>query len=361
MTRQDNTSLAVSTADDHRFVPLTCTPRSLVDMMDYGDQKIESISYQGEKFRLTPRFHRSLVAQLGVPYGVFSLFSPSEVMHRAADVHPDLKLRLTVDLKDGTALGVTERKGVPVPVPYVMNTLRNDPRLQSLVYQDGVLSATLNLGDRWEVPNDSEYSIHVRCRVPVDGFGRPDMCLATLRQICSNGAIAESAIFRTKMEIKDNNGSHFARLLKSFANPEGVELLQERMFQAAETKASVGELYALEEVVRKVVPAGHNRLMLLDRLYEMAENPCIRYGVTELGRIGEKRRGLLPVGCSVSDLLNFVSELSTHHGGILTETKPLHAYAGTLLSKGYDLEGLYPNSRGTSRFYMRDLNLNEAA
>jgi hypothetical protein len=124
------------------------------------------------------------------------------------------------------------------------------------------------------------------------------------------------------------------------------------MTQAAETKASVGELYALEEVVRKIVPAGHNQLVLRDRLHEMALNPCVRYGVTELGKIGQKKRSLLPVDCSVSDLLNFASELSTHHAELLKPESTLHSFAGTVLSKGFDLEDLYPNASRTSAFYL---------
>ena len=348
-------------SDDARFVPMACTPKQLVELLDYNDRGIESLNYSGEKYQITPRFRKSLATQLGVPSGIYKLFSPQEVMERAATTQPDLKLRLTVDRAEGMALGVTERQGVPVPIRYIMNTLGNDPRLQEIAYRNGVLTARLNLGEQWEVKNDSAYHIHVECRIPVDGYGRPEMNLATWRQVCENGAVAEAPIFRTKMEIKDNDGSHFARLLKSFANPEGVELLQERMTQAAETKASVGELYALEEVVRKIVPAGHNQLVLRDRLHEMALNPCVRYGVTELGKIGQKKRSLLPVDCSVSDLLNFASELATHHARIITDAKPLHAYAGTLLARGFDLEDIYPNSQRTSRFYMNDLDIDQAA
>lgn len=344
-----------------RFAPVACTPKQLIGMLDYGDRGIMSIGLDGEKFKLTPRFHKSLASELGVPYGVFGLFRPEEVMQRAAEVRPDLKLRVTLDRRTGEALGVAERKGVPLPVRYVANTLRDDNRLREISYKDGVITARLAMDEAWSVPNDSEYDIHVQCRIPVDGVGSPYMTLATLRHVCTNGAVAEAPIFRTKMEIKDNDGSHFARLLKSFSNPQGVELLQERMISAAETKASVGEFYALETAIRKVVPTGHDQLALCDRLHEMANNPCVRYGVTELAKIGQKKRGLLPVDCSVSDLLNFASELATHHQDVVSDLKPLHAYTGTLLSRGYDLEDLYPNAQRTSRFYMNDLELGDAA
>ena len=46
---------------------------------------------------------------------------------------------------------------------------------------------------------------------------------------------------------------------------------------------------------------------------------------------------------------------------IITDAKPLHAYAGTLLARGFDLEDIYPNSQRTSRFYMNDLDIDQAA
>ena len=203
--------------------------------------------------------------------------------------------------------------------------------------------------------------MRVRCRVPVDGVGMPDMSLATWRQVCSNGAVAETSLFRTKMEIKDNSGEHFRRLLTSFSNPSGVEMLQSKMCTAAGTKASVGEVVLLEGLIRRSVANTRNQMLLRERLYELAENPCVRYGVTDLSNIGIKKRALLPVGCSVADLLNFASELSTHHSELLKPEATLQTFAGTVLSKGFDLEDLYPNARRTSDFYLRGVDFSREA
>ncbi len=344
-----------------RFEPVPITPRQMVEALDCDETKIKSLVIDNSAYKLSDRFYKTLAAELGIPYGVFGFFTPLEVMERAAAKVPDLQLRVTVDTEGRQALGLTQNKGLPMPINYIENVLHNDKRLTGVEYSDGVLSAMLDLDDPWDVPNDSTYGMRVRCRVPVDGVGMPDMSLATWRQVCSNGAVAETSLFRTKMEIKDNSGEHFRRLLASFSNPSGVEMLQERMCNAAETKASVGEVVLLEGLIRRSVANARNQMLLRERLNDVADNPCVRYGVTDLANIGQKKRPLLPVGCSVADLLNFASELGTHHSELLKSDSTLQSFSGTLLSKGFDLEGLYPHTARTSSFYLNGINFSKGA
>ena len=345
----------------NRFEPVPITPRQMVEALDCDETKIKSLVIDNSAYKLSDRFYKTLAGELGIPYGVFGFFTPLEVMERAAAKVPDLQLRVTVDTEGRQALGLTQNKGLPMPINYIENVLHNDKRLTGVEYSDGVLSAMLDLDDPWDVPNDSTYGMRVRCRVPVDGVGMPDMSLATWRQVCSNGAVAETSLFRTKMEIKDNSGEHFRRLLASFSNPSGVEMLQERMCNAAETKASVGEVVLLEGLIRRSVANARNQMLLRERLNDVADNPCVRYGVTDLANIGQKKRPLLPVGCSVADLLNFASELGTHHSDLLKSDSTLQSFSGTLLSKGFDLEGLYPHTARTNSFYLNGINFSKGA
>ena len=344
-----------------RFEPIAITPRQMVEALDSDEEKIKGLVLGQTTYKLSDRFYKTLAGELGIPYGVFGFFTPLEVMERAAAKVPDLQLRVTVDTEGRQALGLTQNKGLPMPINYIENVLHNDKRLTDVEYGDGVLSAMLDLDDPWDVPNDSTYGMRVRCRVPVDGVGMPDMSLATWRQVCSNGAVAETSLFRTKMEIKDNSGEHFRRLLASFSNPSGVEMLQERMCNAAETKASVGEVVLLEGLIRRSVANARNQMLLRERLNDVADNPCVRYGVTDLANIGQKKRPLLPVGCSVADLLNFASELGTHHSDLLKSDSTLQSFSGTLLSKGFDLEGLYPHTARTSSFYLNGIDFSRGA
>ena len=344
-----------------RFEPVSITPRQMVEMLDSDETRIKGLVIGQTTYKLSDRFYKTLASELGIPYGVFGFFTPLEVMTRAAEKEPQLPLRVTVDTARGQALGLTQDKGLPMPVKYIENVLHGDRRLREMEYCNGQLNAILDLDDPWNVPNDGTYHVRVRCRVPVDGVGMPDMSLATWRQICSNGAVAESPMFRTKMEIKDNSGDHFRRLLASFSNPSGVEMLQERMCSAAGTKASVGEVVLLDGLIRRSVANTRNQMLLRERLNEIADNPCVRYGVTDLANIGLKKRPLLPVGCSVADLLNFASELATHHADLLKPESTLHTFAGTVLSKGFDLEDLYPNSLRASGFYLGGINFSSEA
>lgn len=339
-----------------RFEPVVTTPRQLHEMMVYDADTIRGMSYGSDTYRLSGRFFKTLALRLGVQTGIFGLFSPAEVMERAAQLNPDLPLRMTVDTEAKEVLGLSPNKGLPVPVRFIENVLHADRRLQEVSYQEGMMEASLDLDEQWDVPNDSKYHVRVRCRIPVDGIGMPDMTLSTWRLVCSNGAVAEGPMFRTRMEIKDNSGDHFRRLLASFSNPSGVEMLQHKMMTAAETKASVGEVLFLEGLLRRAVANSRNLMLLRERLNEMAGNPCITYGVTALENIGQKKRPLLPVSCSVSDLLNFASELQTHHRDLLKDDGLLQAFPGTVLSKGFDLEDLgYVSTHPKAAFHLDGL------
>jgi hypothetical protein len=284
-----------------------------------------------------------------------------EVVRRAAERAPDLPLRLTLDRQDHQALGLIEDKGVPIPAGNIEIVMKEDRRLQKFDYHDGLISGRFDLGEAWDIPNDSKYGVHVHTEVPVDGMGTPEATLATWRLICSNGAVAEAPLFRTKMEVKDSSGEHFRRLLSSFSNPRGVEMLHTRLIVANETKASVDEVYQAESFIRRQVRDTRHQMLLCERLQEVADNPCVRYGVTDLGTIGERRRALLPTGASVADVMNFVSELNTHHGELLKNRNAANGLLGDFYAKSYDLEEMYPHTHPASGYYLHGIDFGEKA
>ena len=361
-----SSSYAFTSAQDsdnygERFETMDISPRILVESLDADNGSLRGIIVDGERYALSPRFLKGLATRMKVPYTIFNLFTPLEVIHRTAERQPDLPLRVTLDRSKKTALGLVEAKGNVLPVGQVASILRQDSRLQKIDYENGILEATLDMGEAWEISGDSEYKVQLRCQIPVDGMGQPEINLATFRQICSNGAVAEESSFRTKMEIKDNSGLHFSKLLKSFNNRNGMEMLHQRLLDANATKASVGELLEMDGLIRRVVSDRHSQMLIREQLLTLGDNPCARYGVTDLTNIGEKRRSLLPVGCSVADLLNFSSELGTHHRNLLKEVAPLHAFYGRKLARGFDLEDMYKNSVPARDYHLNRIDFGEAA
>ncbi|MBQ7179404.1 MAG: hypothetical protein IJS08_18450, partial [Victivallales bacterium] len=344
-----------------RFEVMNITPNDLVERLDADNGSLQGIIVDGERYRLSQRFLKGLATRMKVPYTIFNLFTPLEVVYRTAERQPDLPLRVTLDRQQKTALGLVEDKGNPLPINQVTQILRNDERLQSLDYSNGVLNAMLDINESWDIPGDSNYKVQISCQVPVDGMGQPEINLATFRQICSNGAVVQEASFRTKMEIKDNSGMHFSRLLRSFNNRSGIEMLHQRLIDANATKASVGELMEVDNLMCKLVGNRHSQMLLREQLLTLGDNPCARYGVASLSSIGEKRRSLLPVGCSVADLLNFTSELETHHRKLLKDTTPLHIFHGQKLAKSFDLEDMYKNSVHARDYHLSHIDFEEAS
>jgi len=62
------------------------------------------------------------------------------------------------------------------------------------------------------------------------------------------------------------------------------------------------------------------------------------YGLANLDALSVKRQRTLPTKAKVYDLLNFASEVATHHT-TPAGSRALHAIVGDLLSAEYDLEG----------------------
>lgn len=344
-----------------RFETMRVTPQKIADSVIEENGRFAGLTVEGERYKPSQRLLKGLAQRMKVPLSVFELFTPLEVIHRAAERAPELPLRLTVDREQHQALALIEDKGVPLPAGNIEVAMREDKRLQQFDYHDGVITGRFDLGEAWDVPGDSKYGVHVSTEVPVDGMGTPEATLATWRQVCSNGAVAEAPLFRTKLEVKDNSGDHFRRLLRSFSNPRGVEMLHERLIAANGTKASVDEVYQVEQLVRRQVRDARSQMLLCERLQAVADEPCVRYGVTDLGAIGERRRGLLPTGASVADVMNFVSELNTHHGELLKNRDSANGLLGNFYARSYDLEEMYPHTQPARPFYLRGIDFGEQA
>jgi hypothetical protein len=62
------------------------------------------------------------------------------------------------------------------------------------------------------------------------------------------------------------------------------------------------------------------------------------YGLANLDALSVKRQRVLPARCRVYDLLNFASEVATHHS--TTEGgRSMQAFIGSMISDEFDMEG----------------------
>ncbi len=100
-----------------RFETVRTTPQNIADAVVEEDGVFKGLSVDGERYSPSQRFLKGLAQRMKVPLGVFELFTPLEVIRRAAERAPDLPLRLTVDRAEHHALALVEDKGVPLPAP----------------------------------------------------------------------------------------------------------------------------------------------------------------------------------------------------------------------------------------------------
>ena len=343
---------------EHRFTVERITMQDLIPVDDGNDPEQARIAFNDREYRLSKRFFSSFARRMKFSTNVFNYFSPQEFLARVAERKPEMAFQATFDNHSGLLLGVTDPDRQLLPAHIACKVIADDPRTRKIAYNDGVWVAEMMLDEKFEVPHAGEYYRKLQLNYPVDGLGMPSIYLATMRVVCSNGAVAAVSQFRTDIEVNDESGTHLGKLLKSFSNDYGFSAMSERLIAAQDTVASVNELLNIDALIAANVSDKSAYRVIHDRLNDIAGDPCYQYAVTSLQSIPRKKQTLMPVACSVNDLLNFCSELTTHHGELLHRPRAFDEKAGQMLAQEFDLEGMYhTNGRPSPDFFLDDLAL----
>lgn len=317
------------------------------------------IQFDNHTYFTSERFITSFARKLKFSTNIFNYFSAEEVFDRVYQRNPDVAFKVTFDRQDGEILGVVDESKKILPAEIACNVFASDPRIQSIHYSRGVWEAEFQLDETFSIRNDSPYTRKIWVHYPVDGVSMPCVYLSVLRQICSNGAVALVPGFRTDIEVNDESGTHLSRLLRSYNNENGFMALESRLQTAQDTMASVNELLKIENLLNAQIVDQSSASALQTRLEEMAGDPCSRYETTSLNNIAARKRSLLPVGCSVIDLINFCSELTSHHENIISRVDAFNATLGNMLAQEFDLEEMYHNHKPAKAFHLDDMDLTE--
>ena len=96
------------------------------------------------------------------------------------------------------------------------------------------------------------------------------------------------------------------------------------------------------------------RPVVLEQIKEVTGDPCFHYSVESPRSLNVKKRSLLPVQCSVLDLVNMATELATHHQELLDVNgqSSLMAHVNRLLASEYDLEGVFDWKKSAQPLYL---------
>jgi len=327
-----------------------------------GKTTIQGVTLSEEPLVPTDRFWNSLHMRFGFTSNIFRYFSHAEVFTRISEVAGDDQLRVCVERNsegNGRLLAVTNPRQAVMRHQDLMSILSRYGSEES-TYSRGVVTSRHNPRNSgtFEVAGDGFRNKFV-LDTPIDGYGRPSVYLSLLRLICTNGSIGYNPAFRSELNVgKGDDGVHFAltRVLEGFNNEDGFAAMRQRFESSSKSWASVNETNKLYKLLARLHNLGQvkkgseMKFVGNDGASETMGSPMFKsfhnmtgdlaqvYGLANMDAMSVKKQRTLPTACKVYDLLNFASEVATHHANEIGG-RTVQAFIGDLISNEYDLEG----------------------
>lgn len=430
-----NSIRSILPANAPTFDRIECRVKDLqATVVTKGQRKvITHITVDGRVMECTERFVTSITSRYGFGNNIFKLFTPEETFERISQCYEKDKLVATVEKSDkgeriiGSCspatvrvnhddyLGIMQQYGLDISTTDYGNgphQVRRGNSLRQLAQSSGgdianmpVVSYDTGLIRSIHKPrHDPGFTIagdvfnnRFVIDTPIDGYGKPSVYLMILRQVCTNGAIGYSRMFKADLALGKKEDSYdyaFARAIEGYNNEEGFGALRQRFESAAKSWASLNEankIYTLlvrlnhrgelvedspykSNVIKRM---GSDGASLMDRrgmgnseehesniiqsFNDLCDEVNKRYGMANLGALGIKRQRHLPCGCSMYEMLNFLSEVATHHS-TPAGNRQIQAMIGELVGdvSGFDLEGTKEKFPDWKQFMVADKSANEA-
>jgi hypothetical protein len=310
-------------------------------------KSVTAVAVDGETLLPGNRFWKSLFYRLGLSEQVFRYYTYDEVFARVVESGRNDRLQLCIERPGngrGKLLAVTSPRR-PVLQYAQARQLVDQHAGEDAFYRDGVIVSrhTPRSGFNGFSIGPDKFHNRFMMETPIDGYGQPRIYLSLLRQICANGAIGYARAFRSDLRIGDDAAFTLERAMSQFDHEEGFTALRQRFESAQTSWASVSEVRQLEKVLTRCnseITGGS--LRAITKLHNLSGDLNAVYGLANLESLSQKRQRILPAACRVYDVLNFASELATHHARGEAQVR-LNAYIGSLVSDEFDLEGTAEN------------------
>jgi len=358
-----------------------------------GKTEVKHILVNDEPIKPTNRYWQSLYSIYGFNKPVFNYFDYAEVFNRIAERAPSDKLVVTVERNDdgSSKLLACARPNKPI-VKYddLLDVLDKhgelpDGSAASFDYHDGVVRSyhAPNFTEDLQIAGDVFRNRYV-LDTPIDGWSQPSIYLMLLREICTNGAIAMAPAFRSKITMgkgDDNFDYPIIRALDSFNNEEGFQALHDRIASASKTWASIYEtqkfythlvrlhgrgLVSVDpKYLTEAVGTDGEMLMegspLLKRFNKEAAPMIKEYGLANLDALTKKKQRCLPSPINMYEMLNFASEVATHHTDE-AGSRVMQGFIGEMIgtAEPFDLENSCDKYKDWTDFFVSDANAIEA-
>lgn len=302
--------------------------------------------FEDKPVQVSQRFFNSLGSRFGLNQNIFNYFTPAELFNRVAKKHgKGAEVRLAVEMdnfgKQKRLLAVSGTEGKIINYDQAVQFLIDKGGREISYDGNGRLSALFRPvgGEQTFAIGGDDFKQQYLCSISVDGYGKTEIALALERLICMNGMVGLSPAFRAPVKLGSDDPLYgLARAVDTYANEEGYEVIVDRITTAQQTLASVSEVQMVARILDKCGYNAGSGNGILSAFSKMVGDLPNLYGEANMDAFSSRKQSLLPTKASVYQILNFITELSSHHAISHSKVK-LQGLTGTLLSKEYDLEG----------------------
>ncbi|MCC9657184.1 DUF932 domain-containing protein [Rhodopirellula halodulae] len=325
-----------------------------------GRISLKELEIDGQPVAATRRFWRSFFTRFGIAENVFRYFRPDEVFARIQSQREDVSFRYCIarsnlaDSKRADQLLAITNPNRPIIRYDDIRGLLDQNGGQDVRYHNGVVTSTHapRGGSRQFAIGGDQFRDRFCLETPVDGYGHPRLFLSMLRLVCSNGMIGHAKAFRSDVPVGKNMEHCIVRALESFDNGDGYAALRQRFESSQTSWASVHECLRLNELLESLRRDEQlTQTGLVGRFRSIAGDLNELYGLANLDALSDKRRRILPSKARVYDLINFASEVATHHAKADGANR-IQAWLGSLISEEFDLEGTANSGADFDAFFV---------
>lgn len=310
-----------------------------------------------EKFKISKRFWSSFNRRFNLNNIIYNYFTPEETIGRIIKARGDVELRLAIE-SNSKILGVTQANKSILEFDQCIDWLNNNGAKRTH-YHNGVLEGVFERDEnnkKFQIGGD-EFRHQHNVRIPVDGIGTPNLFVSLYRLVCQNGMMGFNTAFATPVNVdKENPLSTLDRATNNFKNDEGYSKLEKKMEDSQKAALSVGEAKRIKSLLEKTSCGSFS----LSEYLKMVNLPY--YGTKDLDRLG-KIANTLPctdgIGLvSVYDVINFLTELSTHKAND-AERNRINGLVGQILSQEFDLPEYIDGNSDYQDLFLDNMDMDE--
>lgn len=301
------------------------------------------IMYNEQPFKVSNRFFFSLSKIIPMDKKIFNYFLPEEVFLSLSKKLKEKTFYLTFDLKDKVLLAIHNK--VMLPPNRTIKYIEGLDNFIASYYHNGNYYAEFSFGkteyiDHSDNEAEKKYEYRVLLSYPVDGLGNitaypgfMDLNAKEVFYLCDHNVAHEYVL------VDRCYGPFYSTFEKLFPRNRFnyVSILQ-RLSKIKHIPASINEYLKIDEFIENTIRDDviANKLRL--KMEKHVGDPCAFYNVSSLNNIKVNYRKMLPVGCRVYDLFEFLVKLQQQTNAKILDNLSVYCFLGKFLTEQFDLE-----------------------